>query len=162
MTNTPPSKESKQPLKEKSLTIDQNLTIDGIKENFPGIYAELTNEGMSMSIDEIKGDLVNSFSQEGEQQEIDPFAKYDPDVYDFLSRAKTNEEGFEIINFLAKRGQISSKTAENLTKTLRTSGIRYFGPIRSSDYYFRKAEEIRNHRSIQKRYPSQEWDETKD
>ncbi len=166
MTNPPPPKESKRPLKEKSsfndLTIDQNIKIDEIEETFPELYAELTNKRMSMSIDEINDDLIHSFPQEEEQQEKDPFVKYDPNVYDFLTRARTDEEGFEIINFLAKHKQISSKTAKNLIERLKTSGIRYFGPIRSSNYYYRKAEEIRSRRSIQKRYPSQEWDETKD
>lgn len=166
MTKQSPPKESKQPLKEKlsfdNMTIDQNLTIDEIKENFPELYGELTNKKMSMSIDEIKGDFTYPFQQDGVPQEKDPFAKYDPTVYDFLSRARTNEEGFEIINFLAKQGQISSKTAKDLTQRLTASGIRHFGPFRSSDYYYRKAEEIRNRRSIQKRYPSRELDETKD
>ncbi|MHA2243384.1 MAG: DUF2095 family protein [Candidatus Hodarchaeales archaeon] len=151
-------KDSKKPMQKKSsletFAIDQNMTIDEIRENFPVIYAELTNKKMSMGIDEVEDNLILPSLQMEEKQNQDPFSNYEPNVYDFLRRAKTEEEGYEIIGFLAKQGQISSETEKKLTEKLKISGIRCFGSIRSSNNYFRKAEEIKNQKLIQKRYPS--------
>lgn len=162
MVKTPSPKESKQPLRKKdsseTFAIDQNTTIDEIREKFPMLYAELTNEKMSMSIDEVKDTLITSSSQ---KEDRDPLSNYDPNVFDFLARAKTDEEGLEIIDFLAKQDRISPETEKELKEKLKTSGIRCFGPIRSSNYYFRKSEEIRRRKFIQKRYPSRVDDEVK-
>lgn len=158
MAKSPSPKDSKKPLRKKNsletFAIDQNMTIDEIRENFPILYAELTNKGMSMGIDEVKDNSIFPSLQKEEKQDQDLFSNYDPNVYDFLGRAKTDEEGFEIIDFLAKQGQISSETEKELKEKLKISGIRCFGTIRSSNYYFRKSEEISNRKLIQKRYPS--------
>ncbi len=166
MNNQNTSKESKQLLQNKSslesYAISQNMTIDEIREKFPAIYAELTNKKMSMRIDEVGDDIMPSLSLNEERQYQDPLSNYEPNVYDFLARARTNKEGLEIIDYLAKQGQISPENADNLTKKLKTLGIRSFGPKRSSNYYYRKSSEIKTQKLIQKRYPSQVDDKTKD
>lgn len=165
MGKSPHPKGSKKPLRKKNslktFSIDQNVTIDEISENLPVLYAELTNKKMSMSIEEVKDNSIFPSLRKEEKQDQDPFSNYTPSVYDFLGRAKTDEEGFEIIDFLAKQGNISSETETEITKKLKISGIRFFGSIRSSNYYFRKSEEIRNRVLIQKRYPSRIDDESK-
>ncbi|MFX1285220.1 MAG: DUF2095 family protein [Promethearchaeota archaeon] len=154
-----PKDRKKSPI--ESFALDQNMTINEIREKFPAIYAELANKKMSLKIDEVEDDKMPSMHQK-EKQNQDPFSNYEPNIYDFLARARTNEEGKEIIDFLAKQGQISPETAINLTKRLQTLGIRSFGPIRSSDYYYRKSSEIITRKLIQKRYPSQVDSENKD
>ncbi len=165
MAKSPHPKGSKKPLRKKNslktFSIDQNVTIDEISENLPVLYAELTNKKMSMSIEEVKDNSIFPSLRKEEKQDQDPLSNYTPSVYDFLGRAKTDEEGFEIIDFLAKQGNISSETETEITKKLKISGIRFFGSIRSSNYYFRKSEEIRNRVLIQKRYPSRIDDESK-
>ncbi|UCG89818.1 MAG: DUF2095 family protein [Candidatus Heimdallarchaeota archaeon] len=159
-------KDSKQEVKKKdsfkTFEINQNITIDEIQEKFPALYEELTDKKMSIRIDEVENNSKPSPSQEEEKNAQDPFSNYDPDVFDFLARARTNEEGLEIIEFLTKQGQISAETAKDLTGKLKKLGVRSFGPIRSSDYYYRKSDEIRNRRLIQKRYYSQTEDKTND
>ncbi|MFX1504601.1 MAG: DUF2095 family protein [Promethearchaeota archaeon] len=144
----------------ETLKIDQSMPIEKIQEKFPALFAELANKKMSMRIDEIE-DESNSFvnSREDERQSLDPFSHYEPNVFDFLARAQTNEEGLEIIDFLTKQGQISAETSEELTEKVKTSGIRSFGHKRTANYYHRKSEEIRTKKIIQKRYPSSKDDE---
>ena len=152
----------KQSQKESSLetlAIDQTIPIDKIREKLPALFAELSNKKMSMRIDEVEDESHSSSSIENERESLDPFSNYEPDVFDFLARAKTNEEGLEIIDFLNKQGQISAETAEELTEKVKDLGIRYFGPKRPDNYYHRKSEEIRIKKIIQKRYPSSKDDE---
>ncbi|MFX1516734.1 MAG: DUF2095 family protein [Promethearchaeota archaeon] len=151
-SNTDKSKEVLQ--KKSSLekfAINQNISIDEIRTKFPTIYAELTNKKMSMRIDEVEEETSFHSSQEGKIS--DPFTNYEPTIFDFLARARTNEEGLEIINFMEKQGQITAETAKELNKKIKTLGIRCFGPERPADYYHRKSEEIRTKKIIQKRYP---------
>jgi hypothetical protein len=155
------SKNSKKEKKSnlETLAIDQNIPIEKIREKLPALYDELTNKKMSMRIDEVEDESHSFSSRENEKELLDPFSNYEPDVFDFLARAKTNEEGLEIIDFLNKQGQISAETAEELTEKVQTLGIRCFGPKRSDNYYHRKSEEIRTKKIIQKRYPSSKDDE---
>lgn len=151
-----PKKSKKSLLKKDSLeafAIDQNMTIDEIKEKFPALFSDLSGEKMNLNIDEVKDNLTHSIILKEEKKDSDPFRNYDPNVYDFLTRTKTKDEGYEIIDFLSKQGIISSETEKQIKEKLETSGIRHFGPKRSSNYYFKKSEEIRNREWIQKRYP---------
>ncbi len=150
-----PEDSKKKPQKKSSLetfAIKQNISIDEIREKFPALYIELVSSEMSVRIDEVE-DETNSISPwKNERQDLDPFSNYEPNIFDFLARARTNEEGLEIIDFLTKQGQLSVETGKELTEKIKTSGIRSFGPKRSSDYYYRKSEEIRTKKIIQKRY----------
>ncbi len=154
---TPPPEDPKENSQKKSsletFAISQNMTIDEIKEKFPALYSDLSDEKMNLNIDEVKGNLTDSIILKEEKKDSDPFRDYDPNVYDFLARAKTKDEGYEVIEFLTKQGIISSETEKQLKGKLETSGIRSFGPKRSSNYYFKMFEEIRNRKWIQKRYP---------
>ncbi|MHA2202903.1 MAG: DUF2095 family protein [Candidatus Hodarchaeales archaeon] len=165
--NTPTSEDSKKASRNKkssleTFAINQNISIDEIREKFPALYAELTSNEMSVLIDEVE-DETNFFSPwNNERQDLDPFSNYEPNIFDFLARARTNEEGLEIIDFLAKQGQLSAETVKELNEKIKTSGIRSFGPKRSSDYYFRKSEEIRTKKIIQKRYSFPKDDDLKE
>jgi hypothetical protein len=153
-----PSKNSKSTknrnLDPKTLAVDQNITVDELREQFPNLYSELTEKKMSLEVDQVEEDLITSTLREDDRQDQDPFSNFEPTVLDFLTRAKVDSEGLEIINFLENQNQISSKSAEELREKIKNDGIRSFGPLRFSNYYFRKAAELRSKRTIQKRYPT--------
>lgn len=164
MSKVPSSDNSKSSKKRKkiskTLSVDQNITLDEIREKFPSLYSELTEKDMSIGIDKVEKDLITSTLREDDQQDQDPFSRYDPDVFDFLAKAKTDKEGLEVIDFLKKQNQISSNTAEELEEKIANEGIRSFGPLRSVNYYYRKAGEIRSKETIRKRYSSLKDDQT--
>jgi hypothetical protein len=154
MNNSDPEKEMrKTPQKEKPpefLGMTQNITIDNIQEHFPAIHKELSEKKMSLGISEVKSGL--GLSAKEQENNVDPLSDYEPNVFDFLARATTEEEGYEIINFLAKQKQISPKTAQELRAQIESSGIRSVGSLRTNNHYFRKATEIRNRRIMKKRH----------
>lgn len=158
MSKFPPSKNSKSSKKRnldpKTLTVNQNITVDELREQFPSLYSELVEKKMSLEVDQVEEDLITSTLREEERQDQDLFGDFEPNILDFLARAKEDSEGLEIINFVEKQNQISSKSAEELREKIKNDGIRSFGPLRFSNYYFRKSADIRSKRTIQKRYPS--------
>ncbi len=151
-------KKKKAEIPPQTLSVSQNIDLDELKEKFPNIYSELQDKEMVIPIDEVKEDLITSTLKEKGQLDRDPLGNYDPDVYDFLGRAKTVQEGQEIIEYMKKRGEITETTATTLLEKLRQEGIRSFGPQRTNGYYFKKAEEIRNKTTIIKRYHSSKED----
>jgi len=62
---------------------------------------------------------------------------YDPDVIDFIRRCDTDEQAKEIIDYMERRGEISSEYAEKLRKQLKEKGVRSFGPKKEPGYYFK-------------------------
>ncbi len=146
-------KEKRKETKSKSVAFNQNLFIDEIKEQFPILYSELGDQRMSIEIDDVYGGSASSSSDNDELSDKNPFSDYTPSIFDFLARAKTDEEGYEIIDFLSSQDQISAENAIKLKDVLKNSGVRSFGPIRPSGYYFRQAEEMNLRKTIEKRYP---------
>ncbi len=158
MSKSPRSKNSKSTKNKnrdpKTLTVNQNITVDELHKQFPNLYSELTDNKMSLEVDQVEEDLITSTLREDDKQDQDSFTDFEPNVIDFLTRAKEDSEGLEIINFLENQNQISSKSAEELRERIKNDGIRSFGPLRLSNYYFRKTAEIRSRKAIQRRYPS--------
>jgi len=130
------------------ISINQNIPIDKLKEHFPALYKEIAQKQMGLKV---KTESTEEEENVKEKYE-DPFNNYIPDIFDFLRRAKTEEEGKEILDFFEKQKQISSDEAARLRKKLENEGIRVFGSYKSPNYYFRKAEEINTKKAIQKRY----------
>ena len=62
---------------------------------------------------------------------------YIPGIVDFLRRCDTDEQGYEIIEYLEKRGEITQDRALELKKQLREKGIRSFGSRKREGYYTR-------------------------
>jgi hypothetical protein len=135
-----PNNKEKKPSSEESefLGMNVNISIDHFEKHFPALNGEMTDNN--------KEEIIDGTPDE------DPFSNYEPNVYDFLERARTDEEGFEIIDYLVQQKQISSKIAKKLKTQITESGIRSFGPIRTTNHYFRKAAELHRHRIIKKRY----------
>ncbi|MFW9855806.1 MAG: DUF2095 family protein [Candidatus Thorarchaeota archaeon] len=133
-------KESSSKIPREQIEVAPRLSFDNFEEHFPALFNEIKAEKMALDqkLEEIS--------------DADPLTNYFPDVFDFLARAKTDHEGHEIITFLEKDGQIGPEQAANLREQLSNDGIRSFGPLRTRDFYFRKAAEVRQRRLIEKRY----------
>ena len=65
----------------------------------------------------------------------DRWSGYDPDVYDFLRRCDTIDEGLEIVNFLEDREELSSEEAAKLRVQLIEEGFISFGFKKPTGYY---------------------------
>lgn len=93
---------------------------------------------------EIEEDIEKEIEMSKEMGEIeDPyrFAGYDPNVIDFIRRCDTNEQAFEIIDFMAKKGEINGSQAESLRKQIKSKGLRSFGEKKKSGFYFHHTEQ---------------------
>ena len=98
---------------------------DDFKKRYPTLAKEM-EEGTG------KADLV--FEVEAPKPDC-RFAGYDPGVTDFLRRCSSDEEAFEIIEYLVKRGEVTAEEAEELHRRLRDEGLRSFGPKKKPGFY---------------------------
>ncbi len=134
------------------LSVKQEITPDDLKEEFPNLHAEMTNNGMKIKID----DVEERFSRSDETDKIldstDLFRNYEPSTIDFIRRAHSDKEAEEIIRFSQEQGNISPEEADELLDQLSKEGVRSFGPIKTPGHYFRKAVESRNRQLIGRRY----------
>jgi len=100
---------------------DKGLSETEFKRRYPHLARELeagTDEGRNI------GAIV------------DGSRGYEPGVIDFLKRCDTEKSALEIIDYLAKRKEISSEYAELLRTQLRERGLRSFGEKRKDGHYF--------------------------
>jgi hypothetical protein len=143
----------------EALSIEQKIPLEKLKENFPTLYQEINQGIMKLNIDEQK---IRDNDLEREANSLsDPFANYEPDIFDYLARARTESEGNELVDFFENQKKISSEFAAKIKKKINRDGIRSFGPWRGPNYYFQKAGEISTKRAIKKRYSlSGDLDET--
>jgi len=102
------------------------------RDEFKKHYPTLTKE-----MEEGKGKADLSFEVEVPQPDR-RFASYDPNVVDFLRRCSSDEEAFEIIEYMRKRGEVKEGEADKLYAQLREKGIRSFGPKKEPGYYERE------------------------
>ncbi len=63
------------------------------------------------------------------------FAGHDPNAIDFIRRCKTEDQAYEIIEYLEKKGEITKEQAEDLSKKLKEEGLKCFGPRKEHGYY---------------------------
>ena len=66
------------------------------------------------------------------------FAGYDPDAVDFIRRCKTDDQAYEIIEYLEKRGEVSKEEAERMCAQLKEKGVRSFGKLKEAGFYDRE------------------------
>ena len=104
------------------------------KKMFPNLAREIESGEYSVRITSIRSDI-----QVGERASSRKFDGYMPDVIDFIRRCDTGEQAEEIIDYMERRGEISTKYAEKLRKQLKEKGVRSFGPKKESDYYLKQA-----------------------
>lgn len=66
------------------------------------------------------------------------FSGHDPDAIDFIKRCSTEDQAYEIIEYLEKRGEVTKETADELCKQLREEGLSSFGRKKKPGYYNRE------------------------
>ena len=103
---------------------DDNLTIDfnakDFKKSLPHLSSELINGEKKINIQGIENDIP------------------DPGAIDFIRRCSTNEEAFEIVDFLVGRNEISSEEFQSLKDQIKNQGLSSFGSQKKKGYYERK------------------------
>jgi len=106
-------------------------------ERFKKLFPHLAEE-MERGVAKVTIDAYRVDPDEGERlARGDPWAGYEPDVIDFIRRCDTEEEALEIIDYLERRGEITSERAEELRRQLRERGVRSFGEKKEPGYYLR-------------------------
>ncbi|MBE0525464.1 DUF2095 domain-containing protein [Candidatus Thorarchaeota archaeon] len=100
------------------------------RRNFPALSTEL-EEGNTQEfiIDGVR--TVSEESESKEEEKID----YTPDVVDYIRRCDTLTQANEIVDFLAKQGEISEGQAKAIKSQLKSDGIRSFGAKKEKDHY---------------------------
>jgi hypothetical protein len=102
------------------------------KRMFPNLAKEMEERRQGVRISSVRSDITAA-----ERASSDKFAGYIPDVVDYIRRCDTKEQAEEIINYLEKRGEVSSDYARRLRRQLREKGVRSFGPKKEDDYYLK-------------------------
>lgn len=103
------------------------------KKKYPKIAKEIEQTNKIIRINFTK---TNSDSKKIRKEE--ELKGFNPTVIDFIRRCNTVQEVESIINYLEKRGEISTDYAKNIRKQLKEKGIRSFGPKKGESYYFKK------------------------
>ena len=112
---------------------EMDVKKEKFQKMFPSLAQEMESGNCKTKISSIRSDAAT-----GEEAVAKKFAGYTPDAIDFLRRCDKVEQAEEIICYLEKRGEISSKYSEKLRKQLKTKGIRSFGSKKEDDYYLRQ------------------------
>jgi len=102
------------------------------RKMFPNIAKELETKEYRVSINSVRSD-----TETAEKASANKFVGYMPDVIDFIRRCDTNQQAEEIVDYLAKRGEISQEYATRLKQQLRKKGVRSFGTKKEEGYYLK-------------------------
>ncbi len=116
-----------------------NVEKERFKRMFPHLADEMVSEKNRVPIKSIRSE-----PEFKEKAAASTFEGYDPDIIDFLRRCDNEKQALEVINYMEKRGEITSSHAAQLKKQLKEKGIRSFGAKKSEDYYLRQAERKNN------------------
>ena len=97
---------------------------------FPNLAKEMEANQQRVVISSVRSDV-----KAGEKASSKKFVNYVPDAVDFIRRCDNEQQAEEIIDYLEKRGEISSNYAKRLRRQLKQKGVRSFGPKKEEDYY---------------------------
>jgi hypothetical protein len=111
-----------------------NIDKERFKRMFPYLSEEMISEKSRLPIKSVRSD-----PESGEKAASSTFEGYDPDVIDFLRRCDNEEQAIEVINYMERKGEITSIHAARLRKQLKEKGVRSFGTKKGEDYYLREA-----------------------
>jgi hypothetical protein len=120
-------------LSKKNNGKQMDLKKKKLRRMFPNLAQELETGDCGTTINSIRSDPTTA-----EKAVAKRFTGYIPDVIDFLRRCDNGKQAEEIICYLEKRGEISSKYATKLRKQLKEKGIRSFGSKKEEDYYLKQ------------------------
>ena len=120
-----------------------------LKKMFPHLYKELETGDCKVPIDAVRKNLQEAEEagerEESEEEEFAPCTEtpdklrhFNPCAVDFIRRCDTEAQAEEIIAYLQKKGEITSKYGEELRCQLKREGVRSFGPKKEENYYFRE------------------------
>ncbi|MFW9923021.1 MAG: DUF2095 family protein [Candidatus Thorarchaeota archaeon] len=122
-------------------------------ENYPNLQDELEKKKTKIiplqyvceeTAKEIEEDIEKEIEMNKEMGNVeDPFrfSGYNPNAIDFIRRCDTDEQAFEIIDFLEKKEEITGSEADSLRKQIKTKGLRSFGEKKIAGFYFHHTEE---------------------
>jgi hypothetical protein len=100
-------------------------------EEFRRAFPALTKELEEGSTQAFKIDGVRTVSEENNEEKV----AFTPDVVDYIRRCDTLSQANEIVDFLAKQGEISPSQAKAIKSQLKSEGIRSFGSKKEKDHY---------------------------
>jgi hypothetical protein len=99
------------------------------KKRFKELFPKLAKEMES-------GDSLTDISfNQRRNEEKDKWSGYQPNEIDFIRRCSTEEEAFEIIDYLEGREEITSKYATELKKLIKEKGLRSLGSKKETGFY---------------------------
>lgn len=107
------------------------------QERFPHLAAEMEASGPPVRIDGVRWQETTRAKTAATPKPA-RFARYSPDIVDFVRRCNTEEEALEIIAFMEKRREIDAPHAQALRQQLRTRGLRSFGSKKTWGHYERE------------------------
>jgi len=103
------------------------------RKMFPHLAEELEGREHKIAITSVRSDF-----QTGEKGSSKKFARYMPDVIDFIRRCDNEEQAEEVVSYMEKRGEVSREYAQRLRKQLKEKGVRSFGSKKEEDYYLKQ------------------------
>ncbi len=106
------------------------------KKRFPALTKELSMTEPQIKIDGVRTNPDNQTS--GRQISGKNWQGYDPDIIDFIRRAKTVEEAIEVIEYMQHRDDISKTYAKRLITQLNEEGLESFGSTKKGGHYFNR------------------------
>ncbi|MFW9983724.1 MAG: DUF2095 family protein [Candidatus Odinarchaeota archaeon] len=130
---TPPEPNNNAALADEGEDLTEQLL-----ERFPHLAKEMKSSASDVLIEGVRWEETNR-TQQSITTDKARFSGHSPDVVDFLRRCTTEEEALQIIDFLEKRGEISTIHAKELRRQLQTQGVRSFGSMKSWGYYERES-----------------------
>jgi len=102
---------------------------EDFRRDFPALSKELEEGDMKS----FRIDGVRTMSEESEPNiEKETFT---PDVVDYIRRCDTLAQAEEIVDFLAKRGELKPSQVKEIKSQLKSQGIRSFGAKKEKDHY---------------------------
>lgn len=128
--------------KEEGLTISYHK--EELEKNYPHLMAEIGKRSTIVKIDSIEYDIDKKESEEQDSTiKLNEKELSDPGVLDFLRRCSSNEEAYEILDYLLKRNELSKKNYNMYIKYLEEENgleklISQSGGFKEPGYYLRK------------------------
>lgn len=102
------------------------MSWEEFKKKFPNLAKEMEDKVQTVNIGGVRTYDVEEFDE----------IKM-PDAVSYLRRCETEEQAFEVIDYLERKGEISKDYADTLRKQLKEKGVRSFGSFKEPDYYMR-------------------------
>ena len=98
------------------------------KKRFPKLAEEMENGASRVDIE---------FQMEKPKAKR-TLADHDPDAIDFIRRCSNEDQAYEIIEYLEKRGEVTKEVADELCRRLREEGLSSFGRKKKTGHYDRE------------------------